>query len=508
VSARRDVDSPAARAPVAARTFAVAVVALRALHASLAEGQRALPESVTTVAERLVERVDEHGRLMMALAAAPIAERDRATLGVSATVIALGVARTLTDDRRALTDLAMAGLLHDAGRARLLRGDDGARRLDDETDDRVPASAALALTALGELSASATAPTAIVYEALWLRRQHRLGPLFRGKRPPSVLARVLDVARAFAEQRTAVSGRPTPRIDEAIEALSNRAAGPIERDYVKLLFGALGLFPAGTLVELDTAEVAVVLAAPELPIDFARPRVRVLYDRSGELLATARDLDLAAPRDGGARGPRGPRVVRPLEPDERQRAVARAAMRDARASETPRARPVPSVAPESPRPLATPSVAPESPRVRRAEPLARAALASLGAPPVAPAARAQPYGSRGFGAMDSPDDEPPSYSPIRAPVPSMLPELDDPFHTGRFAADKILAAHHASQAGSDLDGEPVSTRTLEREPAPDFPDPLGPPTIPPPPVLSDRDRLLASFLADEPIDEGAEKPEK
>ena len=42
----------------------------------------------------------------------------------------------------------------------------------------------------------------------------------------------------------------------------------------------------------------------------------------------------------------------------------------------------------------------------------------------------------------------------------------------------------------------------------DFPDPLGPPTIPPPPVLSERDRLLALFLADEPIDDGKGEPEK
>jgi hypothetical protein len=466
---------------------------------------------VKRVAELLVEQVVEHGRLMMALAAAPTGERDRATLGVSATVIALGVAKTLTDDRLALTDLALAGLLHDVGRARLLRGASGARALHDEEDDRIPASAALALTALGKLEAWSIAPTAILFEALWLRRQHRLGPLFRGKRPPSVLARILDVAWAFVEQRTAVTGRPLPRIDEAIEQLSKRAAGPTERAYVQLLLGALGFFPVGTLVELDTAEVAVVTAAPELPIDFARPRVRVLYGRSGEQLETPRDLDLAAPHERAERSPRRARIVRPLEADERQRAVMRSAMR-APASESPRAQPAPSIAPESPRPKPAPVAAPSS----------------LGPAPVSPAMRAQPYGSRGFGTMDNSDDEPPSYSPVRPPVPSIVPELDDPFHTGRFAADKILAAHHAALAPLDLDAEPVSTRTFERGPVHDFPDatagaparahdwpdgedPLGPPTIPPPPALSERDRLLASFLADEPLEgdkEDEREPEK
>ncbi len=198
--------------------------------------------------------------------------------------------------------------------------------------------------------------------------------------------------------------------------------------------------------------------------------------------------------------------------------------------------------------------------------------------------------SCGFGAMPSSDDDPPSYSPVRPPVPSIVPELDDPFDTGRFAADKLLAAHHASLASrashvprsphapTTQRSEPESTRTVDREPPHDHreakggaptramdwddyvdhvkqaegappradppkpqPAPAGPsalpreaptrevdfaayldalppeerPAVPPPPLppppslapapaLSERDRLLASFLADEPIEDAGQ----
>ena len=64
-------------------------------------------------------------------------------------------------------------------------------------------------------------------------------------------------------------------------------------------WGRSGFFPPGTLVELNTGEMAVVLAVPALPVHYARPPVRILYDARMRMIEPARDIDLAAPVPDG-----------------------------------------------------------------------------------------------------------------------------------------------------------------------------------------------------------------
>src|SRR5581483_8104570 len=78
-----------------------------------------------------------------------------------------------------------------------------------------------------------------------------------------------------------------------IQVLANRAADGTERAIVKLLVGALGIYPAGTLVELSTGELAVVLETPAMPVDYVRPPVKILYDARANLLDEPIDVDLA-----------------------------------------------------------------------------------------------------------------------------------------------------------------------------------------------------------------------
>ena len=136
--------------------------------------------------------------------------------------------------------------------------------------------------------------------ALASRRAQRLGPIYRGKRPPSALARILSTARAFCELMAPGPYSTPMGPEDAIQFLSSRAADETELTYVKLLTGALGLFPVGTTVELSTGEIGVVARVPAAAIDFSRPPVRVMYDASGNKLSQPFDVDLAAKAAAGA----------------------------------------------------------------------------------------------------------------------------------------------------------------------------------------------------------------
>jgi hypothetical protein len=333
--ARREDESPKART---IRTFATAIVVMRDFFEALRRGDRTLPNRVKRVAQKLVAHAEEDSRLLVSLTAAAAAEPGAAGLAVGTTVLAVAMGKQLTADRRILGSIAQAALLYDAGRARLLGEGEGfaqERELSERELDRLPASETHLLTAIGRIHPPAMARNVIAYEALRLRRLPSLGLPYAGRRPTSLAARLVATARAFTELRTFQPGTAGAGIDDAIQMLMSRAEDAAQRTVVKLLVGALGIFPAGTLVELSTGEQAVVLATPALPVDFARPPVRILYDARARLLDEPFELDLAQPPPGSPTR----FIKRTIDADETQMKAMRAYVVAAASS---RRRPEPS----------------------------------------------------------------------------------------------------------------------------------------------------------------------
>ncbi len=281
-----------------ARTYAASILIMRSFYADQRKGKLELSHGVKRVAQKISGALDDEKRLLLSTAAAPPADADRAGVAVSTAIIAVLVAAQLTEDRTALTNLAMAALLYDTARVRLARSDDVAvlRNLNEDEEERLPASGLVMLTALGKLHPPAIVRSAILYEALCLRSS-TTAP-YGGARSPHVLSRILAVARAFSELRVARGSSAPLSMDDAIDVIKGQATDNTTKSLVKLLVGALGVFPAGTMVELSTGELAVVVATPRFPIDFARPPVRIMYDATATLLEEPIDVDLASPPKG------------------------------------------------------------------------------------------------------------------------------------------------------------------------------------------------------------------
>jgi len=283
----------------AARTYAASVMIVRAFFKQLRAGKYELPHGVKRIAQKLVTHAEEDGRLLVAIAAAPPADADRSGLAVSSAILSLAMASQLTRDRTPLASLVSAALLYDAGQPRLVAAGGTAgieRQLSAQEMQRLPASATLTLTALGKLHPPSITRGVIAYEALCMR----VGMLpYDGRRTPSVLSRVLTAARYFCELRLPDPTSGVMSIDDALQVMSSQAADANDRTFVKLLTGALGIFPAGTMVELNTGEMGVVVSTPAMPVDFAQPPIRILYDANANLLDEPIDIDLAGSRGAG-----------------------------------------------------------------------------------------------------------------------------------------------------------------------------------------------------------------
>jgi hypothetical protein len=68
---------------------------------------------------------------------------------------------------------------------------------------------------------------------------------------------------------------------------------------VKAFINLLGIYPVGTLVVLDTFELAIVSAANPNPEALSRPIVKIISDANGNAIRPALQVDLAVPDAGG-----------------------------------------------------------------------------------------------------------------------------------------------------------------------------------------------------------------
>ena len=283
------------------RTYASAVVIMRRFLEDLKKGRYYLPHRVKRIAQSLVDLSAGETPAFLGVTAVRNANHDDAGRAVNSAILSVSIARQITTDVVTLVRLAMAALLYDTGRPRIAGvrpGDDRSGiipQLSEQQEDEVPAGTAVVLTALGRVNEPSVMRTVIGYEAQWVRRQARLGPLYRGLRQATMQARIIAVARSFNDLLTPSPGAPPITADEAIATLEADAVEAADRTVLRLLFGALGIFPTGTLLELSTGEVAVVVHTPAHPSKYSQPLVRLVFDAAGGTVERSVEIDLALP---------------------------------------------------------------------------------------------------------------------------------------------------------------------------------------------------------------------
>jgi hypothetical protein len=101
------------------RAYASALVVLREFYERISQGKTVLPHRVKRVAQRMVSMAETDEGPLLAMTTLANAHRDEAGRAVQAAILAIIAARRLTQDRNALSQLAMAALMADVGRARI-----------------------------------------------------------------------------------------------------------------------------------------------------------------------------------------------------------------------------------------------------------------------------------------------------------------------------------------------------------------------------------------------------
>lgn len=286
-----------------ARIYTSALVIMRRALEALAEGEYRLMNTIKRVAQSMVMIADQDpGALLSALGQRPDRD-DPATVAVHTAVLSTVMARSLSRDLTTLSDITTSSLMVHAGEQRLRAlnrieddpfGDALPAALTSSDQKRVPVSTSAVTALMSGLYLRSQRRMLMSYEAQWLEREDELGPLYRGKLPPSLSAVIIAKSFRFQQLLAFDIAAQRPRTpDETLAILVQESATAADKLVLKLLCTTLGLYPKGTQLQLSSGAQAVVASNHELPVLYDRPLVYLVSGPGGVYLQP-RFVDLAS----------------------------------------------------------------------------------------------------------------------------------------------------------------------------------------------------------------------
>jgi HD-GYP domain-containing protein (c-di-GMP phosphodiesterase class II) len=236
---------------------------------------------------------------------------------VNVCIISVIIGQKLALSKVQLYELGLGALFHDLGKQRIdpdVLNKPGALNDDEWAQmQRHPTEGLLALFGMRGMSE-------VPYRAMLLAYEHHMKNDLSGyprnirPRRPGLFSRIVATADGFdaATSKRSYQQQPWPA-DEVMREMRDNPRRGYDPLLVKALINVTGVFPVGTLMILDTHELAVVMKRHPDPTKVHQPVVRIISDTSGSMLATPVEADLSAIDPATGRPKRT--VVKTTDPD-------------------------------------------------------------------------------------------------------------------------------------------------------------------------------------------------
>jgi HD-GYP domain-containing protein (c-di-GMP phosphodiesterase class II) len=225
------------------------------------------------------------------------------THSVNVCIFSVALGRRLGFTRAQLYELGLAGLFHDLGKSRVplsvLNKSSGMMPEDWRELEKHPW---LGVLALCEMSAQQELP----YRAMIAAYEHHMKVDLSGYPRPlrprrlSILSKIVAVADGFdAATSTRVYQRSPMAPPDVLRGMRERPQLGFDPVVVKAFLNLTGAYPVGTLVVLDTSELALVHSTSPDPRALSRPVVRIVSDERGNVEFPGRLVDLNVESEPG-----------------------------------------------------------------------------------------------------------------------------------------------------------------------------------------------------------------
>ena len=279
--------------------YASGLLMLRQFVNDLRKGQAPRYPKIKRLCLQLIDLEPRYHSLLIALIHLEAYKGNLFCRMLNTAVMSIAFGHRIGLNRDQLLDLGMTAFYHDlgwallgtlndeatGGRALTMNGINQARNKSDADMEHLRVKVARALVRIGGFNELVINRLIVAYETQIPQESPPEG-LYYGEIGANYMTHVIRMASRYDELTTDIEGQAGLHPDQAMRVIMDNTERTYERFLSNLFANSIGAFPVGTLVELDTGEVGLVVNLPVEPVHLI------------DLKSTVADRSGAAPDDG------------------------------------------------------------------------------------------------------------------------------------------------------------------------------------------------------------------
>lgn len=243
-------------------------------------------DSAKQIVEGLIKNMLQNKNMLLILTSLKAQDENTFMHGVNVSIFTLLQAEVLGLEEKYMTDMGIAAMLHDVGKLSRTVDEQESISFWTQTEEKpappeqkeirqdvMGAKILLETDDIGILPAIAAFEHNINYDLSGVQRK------LYGKKL-NLVSMMISISDYYDQMRRKPSYYKEGGPEKAYEEMMRLSGTKFHPDLLKNFFSVLGIYPPGTLVELDTKEIALVIQSSML--DIRRPQVEILYNSSGE----------------------------------------------------------------------------------------------------------------------------------------------------------------------------------------------------------------------------------
>jgi HD-GYP domain-containing protein (c-di-GMP phosphodiesterase class II) len=313
----RDRETAEETRQASTRTYTRSVALTKDVINSVRMGRTPSLRKIKRVVQGIVDQILTEETSLIGLTTLRDYDEYTYTHSVNVCIFSVALGRRLGMTKLQLFDLGLSALMHDIGKSRVPVS--LMQKSDDLAEDewrQIAAHPWLGVLVLFQLRGQ---HEEVSYRAMTVSYEHHMRGDLSGypkvvrPRTMSMTSKIVAVTDGYdaATSRRVYQTTPYPPSAVLQEMRDNPRRG-MDPVVVKAFINLLGIYPVGTLVVLDTFELAVVSAANPNPDALSRPIVKIVSDAQGTVVVPPLEVDLAH-TDGSGEYPRT--IIKTADPD-------------------------------------------------------------------------------------------------------------------------------------------------------------------------------------------------
>jgi HD-GYP domain-containing protein (c-di-GMP phosphodiesterase class II) len=286
------------------RTYSQSVAVTKDVINSVRIGKTPNIRKIKRVVQGIVDQVLNEETSLIGLTAIRDYDEYTFTHSVNVCIFSIALGRRLGMTKLQLYELGLAALMHDIGKSRVPL--DLLQKTGELTDEEWKWMAAHPWLGVLVLFQFRRQQEELSYRAMTVCQEHHMKIDLTGypksirSRQVSLLSKIVSIADGYdAATSRRVYKTEALAPSAVLEEMRDNPRRGLDQVLVKAFINLLGIYPVGTLVVLDTFELAVVSAANPNPDALSRPIVKIISDAQGNTISPPLQVDLAVPEAGG-----------------------------------------------------------------------------------------------------------------------------------------------------------------------------------------------------------------